>query len=76
MKPNVIDIELIVHYGTSTNMDLEISQGTMDEDTFNFHILDRDRDHTTGRTTITFNDSNELIEIIKDFNKRFNLIKK
>ena len=74
MKPDIINIELIVHYGL-INDSIEISQHTGDEGSFNFHILDKDQEHSTGRTTVAFNNSKELIDIINDFNKRFNLIK-
>ena len=74
MKPDIINIELIVHYGL-INDSIEISQHTGDEATFDFHILDKEQEHFTGRTTISFNNSKELIDIINDFNKRFNLIK-
>lgn len=74
MKPKIVDINLCIHYDINKN-GIELEQGTTDESTFNFHILDTEQEHHTGRTTISFNNSKELIDIINDFNKRFNLIK-
>ncbi len=75
MKPNIVDIELTIHYNINGD-GIELVQGTTDTSTFDFHILDKDQDERTGRTTISFNSSNDLINIINDFNKRFNTIKK
>jgi len=72
----VFDIELIVAYDIGANEIIEISQGTLPTDTFNFHILDKDREKSTGRTTIRFENINDLRKCLNDFEKRFNLIKK
>ena len=75
MKPDIVDIELTIHYNINGD-GIELVQSTTDTSTFDFHILDQEKDERTGRTTISFNSSNDLINIINDFNKRFNTIKK
>jgi hypothetical protein len=72
----VSDIELTVTYDIGL-VKIELSQDTiLKESCIRFSILDVEQDHNSGRTTVEFNDCNEIRKVISDFEKRFNLIKK
>ena len=70
MIPEIVDIELIVHYKVNGN-DCEMSKTTLENWGFSFHILDKERNNSTGRTSIEFTDIEELRNIINDFEERF-----
>lgn len=71
----VVDIELLVSYDFEGDI-LELTQSTNDGIPFEFHIIDKDKDSKTGRTTIAFEKIDDLRKTLNDFEKRFNLIKK
>ena len=73
MIPEIGDIELIVHYKVNGN-DCEMSKTTLENCGFLFHILDKERENSTGRTSIEFSDMDELRNIIDDFQERFQLV--
>lgn len=67
-------IDLNITYDFEGDL-LELSNTTSEDIPFELHIIDKDKEVKTGRTTIQFNDINELRKALDDFDKRFNSIK-
>ena len=71
----VIDVELTVSYDFEGDI-IELSNCSAESIPFELHIIDKEKNPRTGRTTIAFSDITDLRKALNDFEKRFNLIKK